>query len=136
MIHPTNYLYGLSSRLNLIKNLLLNENDNKADILAMLPEMLEAIEKATTAFFKHEEQKNEEHQKYFDEVIFEFSTDNKFEDGIHRHLKGYLLDMKDIKNWVDAERRMQNKNDEYMHARITLIDFDAEDFPDTEKLED
>ena len=136
MVHPANYLSALNIKVNSIKNLLSSPNDNKTDVLAMLPEMSEAIEKATAAFFKYENLKNEEHQKYFDEVIFEFSPDSQFEGGIHRHLKGYLLDMKDIKNWVDGERRMQNKNDEYMHARITLIDYDCEDLPDSEKIED
>lgn len=136
MNHPVNYLHAIGSRINLIKNLLLSVEDNKASVLAMLPEMSEAIEKATAAFFKYEKEKEEEHQKYFDEVIFEFAPDNEFEGGNHRHLKGYLLDMKDIKNWIDAERRMQNKNGEYLHSRITLIDFDVEDLPDSEKIED
>lgn len=136
MNNPINYLSGLHHRLNTIEKLLLSKNDNKADILVMLPEMKEVIKKIEKAFFEYQNAEEQKQQKYFDEVIFEFAPDNKFEDGIHRNLKGMMLDMKDIKNWINAERRLMNKNDEYLHARITLIDYDAEDMPDSEKIED
>jgi uncharacterized protein YdiU (UPF0061 family) len=135
MTHPVVFLHRLTDSIQKINGLLLEKKNNKATILAMLPDMLEKINEASSGFFKHENAQNEEHQRYFDEVIFEFATDSEFEDGIHRHLKGYLMDMKDIKNWIDSERRLMNKNEEYLHARITLIDYDPEYTPDSEKLE-
>ena len=61
---------------------------------------------------------------------FSLSTDNKFEDTIERKFDSYLLDMKDINNWIGAERRLQNKNDAFLHARIILIDYDGQDEPE------
>ena len=137
MNHHSMYtLHLITQQVESIKIDLTDVNDNKATVLKTVKKIQENINKLRESYNREKSEEENSQQKYFDDVIFEFAPDNKFEDGIYRNLKGMMLDMKDIKNWINAERRLMNKNDEYLHARITLIDYDAEDMPDSEKIED
>ena len=137
MNHHSMYtLHLITQQVESIKIDLTDVNDNKATVLKTVKKIQENINKLRESYNREKSEEENSQQKYFDDVIFEFAPDNKFENGIHRHLKGMMLDMKDIKDWINAERRLMNKNDEFMHARITLIDYDADDIPDSEKIED
>jgi hypothetical protein len=136
MTHPLYNLYIIGNKIDSISSLL-NAKRNKAlEIKKVIEEIKKDIDELRDNYNKQNRENENEQQKYFDEVIFEFSPDNDFDGGINRVMKGIQMDMLDIKNWISAERRIANKNEEYMHARITLIDYDCEDLPDSMKSED
>ena len=136
MTHPLYNLYTIKNKIDSISTLLNEKKNKKAEILKIIDDIKKDSEDLRNNYNSEKNKLESEQQKYFDEIIFEFSPDNEFEGGIHRVMKGIQLDMKDINNWISAERRIANKNEEYMHARITLIDYDCEDLPDSMKLED
>lgn len=130
MTHPAHYIHKMQTFLEEMSELLKSKNDTKAELIRLVKELQKEIQPAFQSIYQKESEDEEKQQSYFDKVIFEFSTDNKFEDTIERNFEGYLLDMKDINNWIGAERRLQNKNDAFLHARIILIDYDGQDEPE------
>lgn len=136
MSHPMYNLHLINDLVESIKVDLLDVNDNKATVLKTVKIIQKNITELRNNYNAEKMKLEQEQQVYFDEVLFEFSEDNQFEKSITRQLRGYLLDMQDINNWVKSERRLQNKNDAYLHARILLTDYDCEDIPDSEKIED
>ena len=129
-------LHLITQQVESIKIDLTDKNDKTAEVLKTVKQIQKNINELRENYNSEKSRLENDQQHYFDEIIFEFSPDNKFENGIHRHLKGYMLDMKDINNWINAERRLMQKNDEFLHSRITLIDYDADDLPNSEKIED
>jgi chromosome segregation ATPase len=129
-------LHLITQQVESIKVDLTEKKDKTAEILKTIKQLQKNITELRDNYNSEKRKEENEQQKYFDEIIIEFAPDNSFSNGIHRHLKGISMDMKDIHNYVNTERRMANKNEEYMHARITLIDYDCEDLPDSMKLED
>lgn len=136
MSHPMYNLHVINDLVESIRIDLLDVNDNKSTILKTVKHIQKNITELRDNYNSEKMKLEQEQQLYFDEVLFEFSEDNQFEKSITRQLRGYLLDMQDIDNWIKAERRLQNKNDAYLHARIILTDYDCEDIPDSEKIED
>jgi hypothetical protein len=130
MTHPAHYIHKMRNALEEMADLLKSKNDTKAELIRLVKETQKEIQPAFNSIYQKESADEEKQQSYFDKVIFEFSTDNKFENTIERKFDGYLLDMKDINNWIGAERRLQNKNDTCLHARIILIDYDGQDEPE------
>ena len=130
MTHPAHYIHKMRNALEEMAELLKSKNDTKAELIKLVKETQKEIEPAFQSIYEKESEDEEKQQSFFDKVIFEFSTDNKFEDTIERKFDSYLLDMKDINNWIGAERRLQNKNDAFLHARIILIDYDGQDEPE------
>lgn len=130
MTHPAHYIHKMQNALEEMAELLKSKNDTKAELIRIVKETQKEMQPAFQSIYQKESEDEEKQQSYFDKVIFEFSTDNKFEDTIERNFEGYLLDMKDINNWIGAERRLQNKNDAFLHARIILIDYDGQDEPE------
>jgi hypothetical protein len=130
MTHPAHYIYKMQTVLEEMSELLKSKNDTKAELIRLVKETQKEIQPAFQSIYQKESEDEEKQQSFFDKVIFEFSTDNKFEDTIERKFDSYILDMKDINNWIGAERRLQNKNDEFLHARIILIDYDGQDEPE------
>jgi hypothetical protein len=130
MTHPAHYIHKMNNALEEMADLLKSKNDTKAELIRLVKETQKEIQPAFNSIYQKESADEEKQQSYFDKVIFEFSTDNKFENTIERKFEGYLLDMKDINNWIGAERRLQNKNDACLHARIILIDYDGQDEPE------
>lgn len=129
-------LHKITQQVESIKADLTDKNDKTAEILKTVQKIQKNINELRENYNAEKTTLENAQQHYFDEIIFEFSPDNQFEKGIHRHMRGYMLDMKDVINWITAERGIMDKNDEYLHARITLIDYDADDLPDSEKIED
>jgi hypothetical protein len=130
MTHPAHYIHKMRNALEEMAELLKSKNDTKAELIKLVKETHKEIEPAFNSIYQKASEDEEKQQSYFDKVIFEFSTDNKFENTIERKFEGYLLDMKDINNWIGAERRLQNKKDACLHARIILIDYDGQDEPE------
>jgi|LakMenE01Jun11ns_1017448.scaffolds.fasta_scaffold9449537_2 hypothetical protein len=130
MTHPAHYIHKMQTVLEEMSELLKSKNDTKAELIRLVKETQKEIQPAFQSIYQKESEDEEKQQSFFDKVIFEFSTDNKFEDTIERKFDSYLLDMKDINNLIGAERRLQNKNDEFLHARIILIDYDGQDEPE------
>ena len=127
-------LHLINDLVESIKIDLTDKKDKTAQVLKSIKEIQKNITELRNNYNSEKMKLEQEQQVYFDEVLFEFSEDNQFEKSITRKLKGYLLDMQDINNWIKAERRLQNKNDAYLHARILLTDYDCEDIPDSEKI--
>jgi Mg2+ and Co2+ transporter CorA len=136
MTHPLYTLHLITDQVESIKIDLTDKNDKTAEILKTIKQIQKNIIELRNNYNSEKNKLEHEQNSYFDEIIFEFAPDNKFEGGINRVMKGIQLDMKDLNNWISAERRLANKNDEYLHSRITLIDYDCEDIPDSEKIED
>lgn len=130
MTHPAHYIHKMQNALEEMADLLKSKNDTKAELIRLVKETQKEMQPAFQSIYEKESEDEEKQQSFFDKVIFEFSTDNKFEDTIERKFDSYLLDMKDINNWIGAERRLQNKNDAFLHARIILIDYDGQDEPE------
>lgn len=130
MTHPAHYIHKMNNALEEMADLLKSKNDTKAELIRLVKETQKEMQPAFQSIYQKESEDEEKQQSFFDKVIFEFSTDNKFEDTIERKFDSYLLDMKDINNWIGAERRLQNKNDAFLHARIILIDYDGQDEPE------
>jgi hypothetical protein len=136
MTHPLYTLHLITDQVESIKIDLTDKNDKTAEVLKTVKQIQKNINELRENYNSEKSKLENEQNHYFDKIIFEFAPDNEFEGGIHRVMKGIQLDMKDINNWISAERRIANKNEEYMHARITLIDYDGNDLPDSEKIDE
>jgi len=136
MTHPMYTLHLITQQVESIKIDLTDKNDKTAEVLKTVKQIQKNINELRENYNSEKSRLENDQQHYFDEIIFEFSEDNKFEKGVSRFMRGYMLDMVDIINFIKSERRVMDKNGEYCHSRITLIDYDADDFPDSEKIED
>lgn len=132
-------LYNLHLINNLVESIkidLTDKKDKTAQVLKSIKEIQKNIIELRNNYNIEKENERDAQDGYFDNVLFEFSEDNQFEKSITRSLNGYLIDMVDIQSWIKAERRLSDKNGQYLHARVILTDYDSEDLPDNMKLED
>jgi Mg2+ and Co2+ transporter CorA len=136
MTHPLYTLHLITDQVESIKIDLTDKNDKTAEILKTIKQIQKNIIELRENYNSEKSKLENEQNHYFDEVIFEFAPDNKFEDGIYRRMRGIQVDMLDLSNWIHAERRIADKNDEFHHSRITLIDYDGNDLPDSEKIDE
>lgn len=134
MTHPMYTLHLITDQVESIKIDLTDKNDKTAEVLKTVKQIQKNINELRENYNSEKSKLENEQNHYFDEVIFEFAPDNKFEDGIYRRMRGIQVDMLDLSNWIHAERRIADKNDEFHHSRITLIDYDGNDLPDSEKI--
>ena len=136
MTHPMYTLHLITQQIDSIDIDLRSVEDEKAKVLETIKQIYKNIKELRENYNSEKSKLENEQNHYFDEVIFEFAPDNKFEDGIYRRMRGIQVDMLDLSNWIHAERRIADKNDEFHHSRITLIDYDGNDLPDSEKIDE
>lgn len=132
MIHPMYTLHLITDQIESIKVDLLDVNDNKSKVLRTIKEIQENIIKLRDDY--HKEKGNEESQQlgYFENIKIEYSVKDLETDDVvalyDRQFKDSLISMKMLKNLIYAEREINNKNQQLLNARITILDIDENMF--------
>lgn len=67
-----------------------------------------------------------EQQMFCDVLNIEFADNPEFNNSYTRKFDGMVADMESIKCLVFIERQLRNMNDEFLFARVTIIDTDPE----------
>ncbi len=73
-----------------------------------------------------ERQRQFDQQIFCDKLTFEFSVNADFSASYSRNYEDMLIDGEIIKNIISYERQLQNMNDEYLFAKVTITDTDPE----------
>lgn len=127
----THLLYNLHLINELVESIrvdLTDVNDRKAQVLSTVKKIQKNIVSMRESFNQLENEKKWEQLGYFELVKIDFHIRNLDNEliGIHqREYKDFSLNMKMIKDIVNAERTLQNQNENLLSARITLEDIDA-----------
>lgn len=128
MTHPSYNLHLINELVESIRADLTDVNDRKAQVLSTVKKIQKNIVSMRESFNQLENEKKWEQLGYFELVKIDFHIRNLDNEliGIHqREYKDFSLNMKMIKDIVNAERTLQNQNENLMSARITLEDIDA-----------
>lgn len=133
MIYPVNLTEQIADIINKVQTLqdLKHTQRNVDETAKMLLSMLRNYEKSFSEFLQinsDAQDRQNQLQLYFCERLkIEFSHDANF-DHVYQtwDYDDWLIDTETLKTIVDSERKMQNLNNCYLHARITLIDSDPE----------
>lgn len=133
MIYPVNLTDQISDIINKVQTLqdLKHTQRNVDETTKTLLSMLRNYQKSFSEFLQinaDAQDRQNQMQLYFCERLkIEFSNDADF-DYVYQtwNADDWLIDTETLKTIVDAERKMQNLNNCYLHARITLIDSDPE----------
>lgn len=128
MSHPLYQLHLINELVESIRVDLTDKNDKKAQVLSTVKKMQKNIVTMRESFNQLENEKKWEQLGYFELVKIDFHIRNLDNEliGIHqREYKDFSLNMKMIKDIVNAERILQNQNENLLSARITLEDIDA-----------
>jgi len=128
MSHPLYNLHLINELVESIRADLTDVNDRKAQVLSTVKKIQKNIVSMRESFNQLENEKKWEQLGYFELVKIDFHIRNLDNEliGIHqREYKDFSLNMKMIKDIVNAERTLQNQNENLMSARITLEDIDV-----------
>lgn len=124
MTHPYWYFHNVEQNINEAFDLLHDVNDNKASVIKILSELKELVKNQRKDFDEFESKHKWEQITYFDDVIIEFSirdSDDDVKGLFKREYKDILLNMKMIKDIIDAEQAIQNQNENMVNAKVTMI---------------
>ena len=124
MTHPYWYFHNVEQNINEAFDLLHDVNDNKASVIKILSELKELIKKQREDFNEFETKNKWEQITYFDNVVIEFAirdSDNEIVELFERKYQDILLNMKMIKDIINAEQAIQNQNEFMVNAKVTMI---------------
>lgn len=114
-----------------MQELLLSENDNKAEVLALLDEGMKNIDNYQKEYWNFERMQEHEQTGYFENIKIKYLIKHFGDDEPHftfeREFEDYQIDMKTLRCMIRNERDLHNKNESYLSAEIVLIDLDCED---------
>lgn len=128
MNHPLYDLHLINELMESIRVDLTDVNDNKSKVLSTVKKVQKNIVNLRENFNQLENEKKWEQLGYFEQVKIDFHIRNLDNEliGIHqREYKNFTVNMKMIKSIINAERALQNQNENLLSARITLEDIDA-----------
>jgi hypothetical protein len=135
MNHPMYTLHLITDQIESIKVDLLDVNDNKSKVLKTVKEIQENIIKLRDEYHKENTKKEWEQVGYFENVKIDYSVkDVETGDVIStfdRVYKDCSITMKMLKDIIYAERAIQNRCQQLLSAKVTILDLD-EDFEDGE----
>jgi len=131
MTHTVHNFYQTKMRLQTMQELLVEQNDNKAEVLNIIQKSIKEIEKHIQQSFTDERTLENEQTGYFENIKIKYSVkyfgSDEVDSVIEREFKDYCVDMKTIKGLIKNERELHNKNECYLSAEIYLTDLDCED---------
>jgi heme oxygenase len=126
-IHPAHSAHKLAANLAAIQLLLTDsKNDEKAAIIKMVKQAQDTLKQLREQMNEQERKRQFEQQIFCDKLALEFSVNADFSESYSQNYEDMLIDGETIKKIISNERQLQNMNDEYLFARVTITDTDPE----------
>jgi hypothetical protein len=125
--HPAHSAARLEIDLMAFHSLLTeSRNDEKAALIKIAKRCIETLKSLRQEMAASERQRQYQQQIFCDKLTFEFSVNADFSASYVRDYQDMVIDGETIKNIISNERQLQNMNDEYLFARVTITDTDPE----------
>jgi hypothetical protein len=125
-IHPAHSAHKLAANLATIQVLLAESPETKAAIVKAVKQCQDTLKQLREQMNEQERKRQFEQQMFCDKLTFEFSVNADFSESYTRNYSDMVTDCDTIKNIISNERQLQNMNDEYLFARVTITDTDPE----------
>jgi glucan-binding YG repeat protein len=126
MTNPLLTALNLQTKLTEIQTLLTGVEDQKSEVIFHVKTCQEMLNQLREQMNERERKKQHEQLMFCDKLAFEFSVNADFSESYSRNYEDMLIDGETIKNIISNERQLQNMNDEYLFARVTITDTDPE----------
>jgi len=121
-IHPAHSAHKLAAQLVDVQLLLTDIQDTHPTAIKVVKQCQDTLKKLREQMNEQERKRQFEQQIFCDKLTFEFSVNADFSASYSRNYKDMLIDGETIKNIISNERQLQNMNDEYLFARVTITD--------------